>query len=193
MVDTPAPDAEDTPDKSMATSELIGVVGDVASAFLANPSNRVAIGEIPDVIGNIAKSLRAIQSSDGTVPRLTQDGALVPAVPPKKSVLPDAIICLECGHRFKTMKRHLKAVHGQRPDDYRAKWGLSADYPLVAPNHAEHRSQLAKQMGLGAQRLPASPPQPEESERSAGGGKAPVRGKGAARGKGVDRESDRAS
>lgn len=190
MVDIPSLDAEDTPDRSMATSELIGVVGDVASAFLANPSNRVDIGQIPDVIGNIAKSLRAIQSSDGTAPRPAGDGALVPAVPPKKSVLPDAIICLECGHRFKTMKRHLKAVHGQRPDEYLAKWGLSAGYPLVAPNHAEHRSQLAKQMGLGAQRLPAAPPQLEES---AGGGKAPVRGKGAARGKGVDRESGQAS
>ena len=192
MVDTLNPDAEDPPDQSMATSELIGVVGDVASAFLANPSNRVAIGEIPDVIGNIAKSLRAIQSSDGTGPRAAGDGALVPAVPLKKSVLPDAIICLECGQKFKTMKRHLEAVHDLRPDQYREKWALPADYPLVAPKHAAHRSQLAKQMGLGAQRLPDPPLPPGEPEKSAGGGKAPVRGK-AVRGKGVHREAGRAS
>lgn len=192
MVDTLNPDAEDPPDRSMATSELIGVVGDVASAFLANPSNRVDIAQIPDVIGNIAKSLRAIQSPDGAVPRPAGGGARAPAVPPKKSVLPDAIICLECGQRFKTMKRHLEAVHDLRPDQYRAKWELPDDYPLVAANHAEHRSQLAKQMGLGAQRLSAPPPQPGQPQKSAGGRKAPARGK-AARGKGVDREADRTS
>ena len=192
MADTFNPDAEDLPDRSMATSDLIGVVGDVASAYLANPSNRVDIAQIPDVIGNIAKSLRAIQSPDGTVPRPAGDDARAPAVPPKKSVLPDAVICLECGERFKTIKRHLEAAHGLRPDEYRARWGLPADYPLVSPNHAEHRSQLARQMGLGAQRLPDPPPQPEEPGKSAGGGKAPARGN-AARGKGVEREAGRVS
>lgn len=194
MADTPPPDAEDPPDRVMATSELIGVVGDVASAFLANPSNRVAIGEIPDVIGNIAKSLRAIQSADGTVPSPAGDNALVPAVPVKRSVLPEAIVCLECGKHFKTIKRHLKTEHRLRPDEYRTKWGLPADYPLAAPNHAERRSQLAIRMGLGAKPLTDPPPLPAAAaEKPAAGGKAPARGKAAARGRAADREAGRTS
>jgi predicted transcriptional regulator len=78
--------------------------------------------------------------------------ALKPAVPVKKSVAPDFIICLEDGKKFKSLKRHLRTQYGLSPVDYREKWGLSADYPMVAPNYAKARSNLAKQMGLGQQR-----------------------------------------
>ncbi len=86
-------------------------------------------------------------------PRLRRAGeALRPAVPVKRSVTPDYIICLEDGKRFKSLKRHLRTQYKMSPEQYRERWGLAADYPMVAPNYAKTRSQLAKKMGLGQQR-----------------------------------------
>jgi predicted transcriptional regulator len=92
--------------------------------------------------------------------------ALVPAVPVKKSITPDFIICLEDGKKFKSLKRHLRTKYDMTPDQYRAKWGLASDYPMVAPNYASARSELAKAMGLGAQRRkPAETPAPAPRAR----------------------------
>ena len=143
--------------ESMAPAELIGVVGDIASAFLSNPSSRVDISQIPEVIGNIAKSLQDVLPARNKPAAPTDTAAPVPAVPPKKSVFPDNIICLECGGGYKMMKRHIEIVHGLTPNEYRIKWSLPGDYPLVAPDHAAHRSQIAKDSGLGSK--PAAPRQ----------------------------------
>jgi predicted transcriptional regulator len=80
------------------------------------------------------------------------ESALEPAVPIKRSVTPEFIVCLEDGKKFKSLKRHLRTRYGMTPEDYRAKWGLSHDYPMVAPNYAKERSDLAKRMGLGTAR-----------------------------------------
>ena len=168
---------------SMTSSELVGVVGDVASAFLSNPSNRVDIDQIPNVIGNIAKSLRGVVSANGGPDAVSPGGGPVPAVPIKKSVSPDAITCLDCGRKFQTIKRHLATEHGLSVDEYRAKWNLSADYPLVAPAHAEQRSRLAKELGLGSKRSPAAPAAPagKPAKPSSSGKTAAKRGKPASR------------
>ena len=190
MTDTESPDSVVAQDRPLSALELIGVVGDVASAFLSNPSSRVEIGELPLVIENIAKSLQGIHSPGGKGFRATLEGTLVPAVAVKRSVLPHAIICLECARELKTMQRHLKAVHGLSPEQYLEKWGLPREYPLVAPAYAEHRSNLAKSMGLGAQRLPPSTPptleEPirEEGDKPAGAAKAAKHPKAAGRASG---------
>ena len=168
-MDTQNPEADDAPTTPMATSELMGVVGDVASAYLANPSNRVDIGQIPQVIDNIARSLRTVHwpvHSTTEIPDAPIPDGLIPAVPVKRSVLRYAIVCLECGERFQTMKRHLATVHHLEPNAYREKWGLPPNYPLVAPNHTEHRSQLAKKMGLGARAIDDPSPPPPATKRT---------------------------
>jgi predicted transcriptional regulator len=99
-----------------------------------------------------------------------EEPAPTPAVPVRKSINPDYIICLEDGKRFKSLKRHLRTKYNLSPEDYRARWNLPADYPMVAPNYAEARSNLAKQMGLGQQRrknMPAPAPAKKTTKRKA--------------------------
>jgi predicted transcriptional regulator len=103
----------------------------------------VALGDVPQLIGEVYRSLTSL----GNVPAPVERPQ--PAVAVKKSVLPDYIICLEDGKKLKMLKRHLMTSYGLTPDDYRERWGLPADYPMVAPNYAAHRSQLAKKIGLG--------------------------------------------
>jgi predicted transcriptional regulator len=107
-------------------------------------TNRVRAAELPDLIRATYSSLVAIGQAD-VAPMQTKE----PAVPVKRSVTPDYIVCLEDGKKLKMLKRHLQTAYGMTPDEYRAKWGLPADYPMVAPNYAEHRSSLAKKIGLG--------------------------------------------
>ncbi len=119
----------------------------IVTAFLSN--NAVAASEIPGLIGHVRMALMSLagrrgESLSGSTER--------PAVPIKRSVTDAYIVCLEDGLRFKSLRRHLRSAYGMTPEEYRAKWGLPHDYPMVAPNYAEHRSQLAKKIGLGKRR-----------------------------------------
>lgn len=125
---------------------LIGLTADVVAAYVSN--NSVPIGELPSLIADVHAALGRV----GTAAEPAPVDKLKPAVNPKRSVQDDYIICLEDGKKFKSLKRHLRTQYNLSPEDYREKWGLPADYPMVAPNYAAARSQLAKQMGLGQQR-----------------------------------------
>jgi predicted transcriptional regulator len=123
-------------------SELIELTADIASAYVEN--NTVAASELPSLINSIHQALANIGA-----PAVVAEPARTPAVSIKKSIGDDYLICLEDGRKFKSLKRHLRTKYNLSPDDYRAKWGLPKDYPMVAPAYAAARSQLAKQMGLG--------------------------------------------
>src|SRR5215216_1734033 len=125
----------------------IELAADLVSAFVSN--NPVPAAELPALIGNVHAALNKVASGAAQPPT---EEAKAPAVSVKKSVQPDYLVCLEDGKQFKSLKRHLRTVYDLTPDQYRAKWGLPADYPMVAPNYAAARSELAKQMGLGARR-----------------------------------------
>jgi predicted transcriptional regulator len=119
---------------------------DIVSAYVSN--NSVAAGELPTLIKDVVGALTRVTTDSSATPA----EAVRPAVPIKKSITPDYIVCLEDGKQFKSLKRHLRTQYGLSPEQYREKWGLAADYPMVAPNYAAARSRLAKQMGLGQQR-----------------------------------------
>ena len=125
----------------------IQLTANIVSAYVSN--NTVASAEIPALISQVYSALMRV-SNGGHV--ATPAEPLKPAVPVKRSVTAEYIVCLEDGKRFKSLKRHLRTQYGMTPDQYRAKWNLAPDYPMVAPNYAAARSQLAKQMGLGQQR-----------------------------------------
>ena len=119
----------------------------IVTAFLSN--NAVAASEIPGLIQHVRMALMSLTGRPGDA----QSGsASRPAVPIKRSVTDAYIVCLEDGLRFKSLRRHLRSAYGMTAEEYRAKWGLPHDYPMVAPNYAEHRSQLAKKIGLGKRR-----------------------------------------
>ena len=128
------------------TPDFIGLTAGIVSAYVSN--NPVASGDIPALISQVHSALQ--RASSGQAGPSTEP--LKPAVPVKRSVHPDYIVCLEDGNKFKSLKRHLRSQYGMTPEQYREKWGLAADYPMVAPNYAAARSRLAKQMGLGQQR-----------------------------------------
>jgi predicted transcriptional regulator len=129
-----------------ARSELIELTADIVSAYVSN--NTVASSELPTIIGDIYLALsRARDNGNGA-----EREELRPAVAVKNSVKPDYIICLEDGKKFKSLKRHLRTHYNLSPEEYREKWGLPHDYPMVAPNYAAARSELAKKMGLGTRR-----------------------------------------
>jgi len=130
----------------MTTTNNIELTGDIVSAYVSN--NSVPASDLPGLINEVYNALVRVGSSAAVVPA----EALKPAIPVKKSLTDDHIICLEDGKKFKSLKRHLRTQYGLSPEDYREKWGLPADYPMVAPNYAKARSNLAKQMGLGQQR-----------------------------------------
>lgn len=133
--------------------DFVGLTADVVSAYVSN--NSVATADLPALIQSVHAALGA--AANGVTPEPVVE--LKPAVPIKKSVTPDYIVCLEDGKQFKSLKRHLRTQYDMSPDDYRSKWGLPADYPMVAPNYAAARSELAKKAGLGRQRAkaPAAP------------------------------------
>ncbi|UDL87306.1 MucR family transcriptional regulator [Mesorhizobium sp. PAMC28654] len=134
-------------------SALVELTAGIVSAYVSN--NPVPAGELPAVIAQIHLSLCGLQA--GSSPQ-TASEPLKPAVPIKKSVTPDFIISLEDGKKFKSLKRHLSTSYGMTPAEYREKWGLPADYPMVAANYAASRSELAKKIGLG--RKPKEPAEP---------------------------------
>ncbi len=124
--------------------QLLRMVTDVIASYLKR--NQVSAGELPNIISSVYGALSGQQTAPAPVPEQRPE----PAVPVKKSVTPDFIICLEDGKKLKMLKRHLSTSYNLTPDEYRARWGLPADYPMVAPNYAAQRSNLAKQIGLGS-------------------------------------------
>lgn len=131
-------------------SELLGMVADVVAAYVGN--NHVAINEIPSVIQSVGESLSGLSGGSARTEQAKQE----PAVPPRRSVHADYIICLEDGAKMKTMKRYIMRRFGLTPAEYRQKWGLPADYPMVAPNYSKRRSEMAKELGLGQRGRAAS-------------------------------------
>jgi predicted transcriptional regulator len=130
-----------------AANNLIELAADIVSAYVSN--NTVSTHDLTSLIGDVYAALQ--RTSAGIVAEPLPE-PLKPAVPVKKSVTPDYIVCLEDGKKFKSLKRHLRTQYNVTPEEYREKWGLPADYPMVAPNYAQARSDLAKKMGLGQQR-----------------------------------------
>ena len=119
---------------------------DIVSAYVGN--NSVPAAQVPDVINTVYHSLTSL---DITGPDARAEPPK-PAVSVRRSITPDYIVCLEDGKKLKMLKRHLRAAYNMTPDEYRAKWGLPADYPMVAPNYAAQRSDFAKKIGLGRKR-----------------------------------------
>ena len=132
--------------ETSAQAPYIELAADIVSAYVSN--NSVPLAELPNLIRDVHSALMRV--TEQAIP--VEAEPLKPAVAVKKSITPDYIICLEDGKQFKSLKRHLRSQYNLSPDAYREKWGLPADYPMVAPNYAKARSNLAKQMGLGQQR-----------------------------------------
>jgi len=123
--------------------ELLEMTADIVSAYVSN--NTVSADTVPTLIAQIHAALSGVSEAPVEAEPEPQE----PAVPVRKSITPDFLICLEDGRKFKSLKRHLRTKYELSPEEYRAKWGLPKDYPMVAPNYAKARSELAKQMGLG--------------------------------------------
>jgi len=138
----------------------------IVAAYLGN--NHVAPGEIPMLVRTIHAALAGL----GRPADLEAAAKPVPAVPIRRSVTPDYIVCLEDGKKLKMLKRHLRSTYGMTPDEYRAKWKLPADYPMVAPDYAARRSQFAREIGLGRTRRaepePEAAPAPAKPRRRSG-------------------------
>jgi predicted transcriptional regulator len=148
---------------------LLNLTAEIVASFAGN--NTVAIGDLPAVIATVFRTLRGVGQGEAEKPA----EAPVPAVPVKKSIGTDYLVCLEDGRKVKMLKRYLATRHGLTPEEYRRRWGLPGDYPMVPPAYAAQRSAMAKRIGLG--RKPAAAPAPEptpaapEPRRRAGGRK----------------------
>lgn len=129
---------------------LVDLTAAIVGAYVSN--NSIQPEQLPELIGAVHKALKGL-GSDAAIP--VETAAREPAVPIKKSIQRDFIVCLEDGLRFKSLRRHLNTKYGMSPEQYRAKWSLPPDYPMTAPSYSEARSALAKQSGLG-QRRPAA-------------------------------------
>ena len=136
------------PTSGSDTDYLVSLAAEVVAAFVSH--NSVPVAELPALIGAVHAALVGIEAGKAN-PVSQATGPLTPAVSVRKSLTPDYLICLDDGRRFKSLKRHIGQL-GMTPDQYRAKWGLPSDYPMVAPNYAATRSALAKKSGLGQQR-----------------------------------------
>jgi predicted transcriptional regulator len=124
-------------------SDVIEMTADIVSAYVGN--NSVSATELPGLIQSVHRALAGVSVGGEAVEVTPKE----PAVPVRRSITPDHLVCLEDGRKFKSLKRHLRTKYNMSPEEYRAKWGLPKDYPMVAPNYAKARSDLAKQMGLG--------------------------------------------
>jgi predicted transcriptional regulator len=129
----------DTSDESL----IVELTSDVIAAYVSN--NPVSTTDLPGLIGEVHQAFKTISKASSEPEKIE----LNPAVNPKKSVTRDYIICLEDGKKFKSLKRHLRAHFDMSPEEYREKWGLAPDYPMVAPSYSERRSNLAREKGLG--------------------------------------------
>mgnify|MGYP000317241668 CR=1 FL=1 len=126
--------------------EIIEMATDIVAAYVGN--NSLPASEVSQLLTGVHAALAGVAAKGDEAEAPPQE----PAVPIKKSITPDYLICLEDGRKFKSLKRHLRTKYDMSPDDYRRKWRLPADYPMVAPNYAKARSALAKKMGLGQRR-----------------------------------------
>lgn len=142
-------DTETSPDRT----ELLALTVEIVSAYTEN--NALEMAAVPDMIGSVFTKLSELAAGEEAVPE-----AQTPAVPIRRSVTDDHIVCLEDGKKLKTLKRHLMVAHGLTLDDYRAKWGLKRDYPMIAPGYTAKRQEIAKKIGLG-RKLPIVEPAPE--------------------------------
>src|SRR5579885_3534123 len=133
----------ETATPKMAEEELLRMTADVVAAYVSN--NTLPTGQLAEVISAVYLSLKALEGKGAEA----KTEPLKPAVPIRKSITPDYLICLEDGKKLKMLKRHLRSTYNMTPDEYRQKWGLAADYPMVAPNYAQQRSAFAKKIGLG--------------------------------------------
>jgi predicted transcriptional regulator len=146
--------------KKYMTDDVLGFTAQIVSAHLTK--NAVPVEELPALIRDVYKTLSTVGEAEAAAAELPQ-----PAVPVTKSVFPDHIVCLECGKQMTMLRRHLTTEHNMTIDEYRTKWSLPSNYPMVAPNYAETRSDLAKKMGLGRSRI-VTPPPKTPSRKSAG-------------------------
>lgn len=130
--------------------DLLGLTAEIVAAHVSN--NAVPMAELPTLIQEVHRALSTLGApapAPAPAPVVAPVEKPQPAVSIKKSITPDYLVCLEDGKKLKMLKRHLKAAYDMTPEQYRERWGLPADYPMVAPNYAERRSELAKQIGLG--------------------------------------------
>ncbi|TPM89667.1 MULTISPECIES: MucR family transcriptional regulator [unclassified Mesorhizobium] len=140
-------------------TDIVSIAAEIVAAYVSN--NPLPIGELPKLIGDVHSALQGL-GSPLTEPAAKQE----PAVSVRKSVTPDFIICLEDGKKFKSLKRHIGVHYNLTPDEYRQKWSLPSDYPMVAPNYAATRSALAKSIGLG-RKAATAPVAAEKRKRTA--------------------------
>ena len=122
--------------------DVLRMAVDIVAAYVSN--NTVPASQVPEVINTVYGSLTMLEGGGGSAPEPAK-----PAISVRRSVTPEYIVCLEDGKKLKMLKRHLRAAYDMSPEEYRAKWGLPADYPMVAPNYAAQRSAFAKKIGLG--------------------------------------------
>lgn len=134
---------DNDPKMSKSSPSVLHMASEIVSAYVSH--NALPAAHIPELIQTIYKSLSDMEQSQGDAAK----EPLKPAVPIRRSITPEHITCLEDGKKLKMLKRHLRTTYNMTPDDYRKKWGLPADYPMVAPNYAAQRSDFAKRIGLG--------------------------------------------
>ena len=146
--------------ENAANQDLLGLTAEIFSAHVSN--NPVSISDLPNVIQEVYRTLNNLGQ-----PQVVPAEKPQPAVPIKKSITPDYLICLEDGKKLKMLKRHLKTAFNLTPDQYRERWGLGSDYPMVAPNYTKHRSTLAKKIGLGTKPRKPIPPARGRAARDA--------------------------
>ena len=127
-------------------NELLRLTAKIVASHVGN--NSIGADQVPEIVRTVSTALKQIEQGDNGPDKAVGK----PAVPIRRSVTPDYIICLEDGRKLKMLKRHLRTTFGLTPDEYRTRWGLPADYPIVAPNYAKRRSEFAKKIGLGQKR-----------------------------------------
>lgn len=138
-------------ENKFSRQEILALTTEIVSAYIGN--HKISAEAVPSLIAGVFTKLSELSADEQSSPE-----DLVPAVPIKKSVMPDYVVCLEDGKKFKMLKRHLRIFYGMTPEEYRLKWGLRADYPMVAPNYAALRQELAKKIGLGRKRKNVTEP-----------------------------------
>ena len=148
-------------DNAVSRSELLALTGEIVSAHIAN--NAVARDEVAPLIQSVFDKLNALASDEEPA-----SVELTPAVPIRRSVTDDYIVCLEDGKKLKLLKRHLMTAYGMTPEQYRVKWGLPPEYPMVAPSYSRARGELAKAIGLGRKPAPVPGPAPKATSRKRG-------------------------
>ena len=141
--------SEKTACDTSGNDRLLTLATQIISAYVGN--NEVSAADLPSVMSSVYQNLTRLGTNSSAAPESRPD----PAVPVRRSVTPEYIICLEDGKKLKMLKRHLKTAYNMTPEQYRERWSLPADYPMVAPNYAKQRSKLAKQIGLGTSRRTA--------------------------------------